>query len=54
MLTYTLEELRNNIRRETAIISGEEFQRAKNNVFRWYMELIRTGGQNFQHLLQPR
>jgi hypothetical protein len=48
---HTLEELRNNIRREAATISGEELQRVNNNAFRRYMECIRSGGQYFQHLL---
>jgi hypothetical protein len=38
--THTLEELRNNIRREMARIPGEGLQRVNNIVFRRYMECI--------------
>jgi hypothetical protein len=48
---HTLEELSYKIRREISKISGEEFQRVKNNSFPRYTDCIRSGGQPFQHLL---
>jgi hypothetical protein len=48
---HTVEELRNNIRREISTVSGEELQRVNNNLFRKCTECIWSGGQHCQHLL---
>jgi hypothetical protein len=42
---YTLEELRNKIRRGSSTISQEELRRVANSVFRSYTECIWSGGK---------
>jgi hypothetical protein len=46
---YTLQELGNNIRHEIPKISVEEHQKV--NIFRSFVECIRSGQPHLQHLL---
>jgi hypothetical protein len=52
--SHTQGELRNNIRRGTATTSGKELHRVNNSAFRRYVQCMRSGGQHFHYLLQPR
>ena len=50
----TLEELKNDIRRDISTIPMEELPRVNYKLFRRYTECIRSGGQKFHHLLYNR
>jgi hypothetical protein len=50
-ITPKMEELKENIGRETANISAEQFQRINQNRFRLREECLRTEGLHFQHPL---